>query len=140
MTQPRDNTGMEELVEEAKDKVVNQLYAVLEYVEEAEDDDHRHRQLEIWADWIIEGISQAIAEGKVKVAGEKARWPNDYQTIWDFTNTALETGCELIALCKEGTEAEEMLGEYAKAAELNRTLAEEHMEAFEEVVGKEEEK
>jgi len=52
---------------------------------------------------IITLISQAIAEGKVRVAGEKARWPNDYQTIWDFTNTALETGCELIALRKEGT-------------------------------------
>lgn len=59
--------------------------------------------------------------------------------------------CPLCQVLIEGAEAEEMLAEYAEAAELNRALAEEHMAAFDEVVdtegtgpltgtGKEEEK
>lgn len=39
--------------EEAKEKIINQLYAAIESAEEAESAEHKHRQLEIWADWIF---------------------------------------------------------------------------------------
>lgn len=60
---------MEGLIE----KIVSQLYAVIEYAEQAESGIHKHRQLEIWAGWITESVLSAVRDG-LEIPGERSRY------------------------------------------------------------------